>query len=55
MSDAIRIGAEIFHNLKQILKSMSLSTSVGDEGGYAPNLASNDEAIRVVVQAIGKA
>ncbi|MEI8032712.1 MAG: phosphopyruvate hydratase [Chlorobiaceae bacterium] len=54
-SDALRCGAEIFHALKALLKSKGLSTAVGDEGGFAPNLRSNEEAIELVVEAIGKA
>ena len=54
-SEALRMGAEIFHNLKSILKKMALSTSVGDEGGFAPNLSSNQQAIEVILQAIEKA
>jgi enolase len=53
--EALRAGAEIFHNLKSILKSMGLETSVGDEGGFAPNLQSNHEAVDVILQAIEKA
>ncbi|MFC1806908.1 phosphopyruvate hydratase [Candidatus Omnitrophota bacterium] len=53
-SEALRMGAEIFHNLKSILKKMGYSTSVGDEGGFAPNLKSNHEAIDVILQAIEK-
>lgn len=53
--EAIRMGAEVFHNLKKILKSRGMSTSVGDEGGYAPNLGSNEEALQVIVEAIDKA
>ncbi|WP_343153377.1 phosphopyruvate hydratase [Buchnera aphidicola (Mindarus keteleerifoliae)] len=51
---AIQIGAEIFHNLGKILKSHSLSTSVGDEGGYAPNLKSNEDALNIIQKAIRK-
>ncbi len=51
-SEALRMGTEVFHNLKSILKKKGHSTNVGDEGGFAPNLASNDEAIQVVVEAI---
>ncbi len=51
-SEALRMGTEVFHNLKAVLKEMGHSTNVGDEGGFAPNLASNDEAIQVVVKAI---
>ena len=54
-SEALRFGAEIFHNLKNVLKSRGLSTGVGDEGGFAPNLASNEEAIETILQAIDKA
>lgn len=54
-SDAIRMGAEVFHNLKGVLKAKGYSTAVGDEGGFAPNLKSNDEAIEVILEAIGKA
>ena len=54
-SEALRMGAEIFHNLKAVLKSKGHSTNVGDEGGFAPNLGSNEEAIEVVIEAIKKA
>ncbi|MDW8333588.1 MAG: phosphopyruvate hydratase [Bacteroidia bacterium] len=54
-SEALRIGTEIFHKLGQILRSRGLSTNVGDEGGYAPNLASNAAAIELVLEAISKA
>ena len=54
-SEALRMGAEVFHNLKSVLKSKGLSTNVGDEGGFAPNLGSNDEAIICILQAIEKA
>jgi enolase len=54
-ADALRAGAEIFHALRGILKSRGQSTGVGDEGGFAPNLKSNREAIDVVLEAIGKA
>ena len=54
-SDAIRMGAEVFHNLKSVLKKAGHATNVGDEGGFAPNLSSNEEAIKVVLQAIEKA
>lgn len=50
--DAIRIGVEIFHSLKGVLKHKGYSTSVGDEGGFAPNLGSNEEALQVIVEAI---
>ena len=52
---AIQWGAEIFHNLKSVLKNAGYSTNVGDEGGFAPNLRSNEEAIEVILQAIEKA
>ena len=52
IKDAIRMGAEIFHNLKKLLKSDGHNTAVGDEGGFAPNLASTDEAIQYVIKAI---
>ena len=54
-SEALRMGVEVFHNLKSVLKSKGHSTNVGDEGGFAPNLGSNEEAIEVVIEAIGKA
>lgn len=54
-SEGLRMGSEIFHNLKKILKSRGLSTAVGDEGGFAPNLKSNEEAIEVILEAIEKA
>src|SRR4030042_272923 len=54
-SEALRMGVEVFHNLKTVLKSKGHSTNVGDEGGFAPNLSSNEEAIEVVLEAIGKA
>ncbi|MCX7075962.1 MAG: phosphopyruvate hydratase [Methylococcales bacterium] len=50
--EAIRYGAEVFHNLAKVLKSKGLATTVGDEGGFAPNLSSNEEAIEVILQAI---
>ncbi len=53
--EALRMGSEVFHNLKDILKSKKLSTAVGDEGGFAPDLKSNEEAIDVILEAIGKA
>jgi enolase len=53
--EALRTGAEIFHNLKSLLKKRGYSTSVGDEGGYAPNLKSNEEALEVILEAIAKA
>src|SRR5687768_8491625 len=54
-SEALRTGAEIFHNLKGVLKSRGYSTSVGDEGGFAPNLKSNEEAVETILEAIEKA
>ncbi len=54
-SEGLRMGAEVFHNLKDVLKKQGYSTNVGDEGGFAPNLKSNEEAIKVVLQAIEKA
>ncbi|MDP2905809.1 MAG: phosphopyruvate hydratase [Candidatus Omnitrophota bacterium] len=54
-SEALRYAVEVFHNLKAILKSKKLSTSVGDEGGFAPNLQSNQEALELIVEAIAKA
>lgn len=54
-SEALRMGTEVFHHLKSVLKSKNLSTNVGDEGGFAPNISSNKEAIEVVLQAIEKA
>jgi len=54
-SDAVRMGAEIFHSLKAVLKSKGLNTAVGDEGGFAPNLSSNEEAITTIMEAIEKA
>ena len=53
--EALRAGAEIFHNLKSVLKSRGYSTSVGDEGGFAPNLKSNEEAVETILEAIEKA
>ncbi|MBN1282822.1 MAG: phosphopyruvate hydratase [Proteobacteria bacterium] len=50
--ECLRMGAEVFHNLKKVLKGMGLSTSVGDEGGFAPNLKSNQEALDVIMKAI---
>lgn len=54
-SEALRMGTEVFHHLKSVLKSKGLATNVGDEGGFAPNLRSNVEAIEVVLTAIEKA
>ena len=53
-SEALRMGAEIFHNLKSVLKSRGYSTGVGDEGGFAPNLKSNEEAVETILEAISK-
>jgi len=53
--EALRCGAEVFHALKGLLAEQGLSTAVGDEGGFAPNLASNEAALRIIMQAIGKA
>jgi len=53
--EALRCGTEIFHSLKAVLKGKGLNTAVGDEGGFAPNLKSNEEAIEVILQAIEKA
>ncbi len=53
--EALRIGAEIFHTLKKVLSSKGLSTSVGDEGGFAPNLSSNADALAVIKEAVAKA
>jgi enolase len=55
VTDAIRIGAEVFHNLKSVLKKKGYNTAVGDEGGFAPNLKSNEEAVQVILEAIQKA
>lgn len=54
-SEALRAGTEIFHSLKSVLKSRGLSTSVGDEGGFAPDLRSNEEALETILEAIAKA
>lgn len=54
-SHALRMGTEIFHHLKNVLKSKGYSTNVGDEGGFAPNIGSNEEAIEIVLMAIEKA
>jgi enolase len=53
--EALRMGAEIFHSLKKVLSSKGLSTAVGDEGGFAPNLSSNEEALKVIIQAVENA
>jgi len=54
-SDALRAGAEVFHTLKKVLSDKGLSTSVGDEGGFAPNLESNEAAVTILMEAIEKA
>ncbi|HAB35858.1 MAG TPA: phosphopyruvate hydratase [Cryomorphaceae bacterium] len=54
-SESLRMGTEIFHHLKSVLKSKGYSTNVGDEGGFAPNIQSNEEAIEIVLQSIEKA
>lgn len=54
-SDGLRMGTEVFHALKEVLKKKGHSTNVGDEGGFAPNLGSNDEAIEIVIESIEKA
>lgn len=54
-SEALRMGAEVFHSLAKVLKAKGLNTAVGDEGGFAPNLSSNEEAIQVIIEAIDKA
>lgn len=54
-SEALRMGTEVFHNLKKVLQSKGLSTNVGDEGGFAPDLKSNEEAVTVILEAIEKA
>ncbi len=54
-AEALRAGAEIFHHLKKVLAGRGLSTAVGDEGGFAPNLPSNEAALEVIAEAVGKA
>ncbi|TWI55504.1 enolase [Pseudomonas duriflava] len=54
-SDALRMGAEIFHHLKAVLKARGLNTAVGDEGGFAPNLSSNEDALGAIAEAVEKA
>lgn len=54
-SEALRMGAETFHSLKKVLKARGLSTNVGDEGGFAPNLGNNEEVLKTVIEAIEKA
>lgn len=53
--EALRMGAEVFHNLKAVLKGKGLNTAVGDEGGFAPNLSSNEEALKTIIEAIERA
>ena len=53
--EALRMGAEVFHSLKKVLDGRGLSTGVGDEGGFAPDLASNDEAVKAILEAVEKA
>ena len=55
IKETIRVGAEVFHNLKKVLNSKGLSTGVGDEGGFAPNLESNTEGFELIIEAIKKA
>jgi len=55
IKERIRVGAEVFHNLKQVLKEKGYNTNVGDEGGFAPDLKSNEEGFRVIIEAIEKA
>ena len=55
MAEAIRYGAEVFHSLKQVLGDQGLNTAVGDEGGFAPDLPSNEAAIGIILQAVEKA
>jgi enolase len=54
-SEALQMGAEIFHTLKKVLHSKGLNTAVGDEGGFAPSLTSNEEAIQIILEAVEKA
>jgi enolase len=54
-AEALRIGAEIFHQLKTVLKARGLNTAVGDEGGFAPNLGSNEDALSAIAEAVGQA
>src|SRR5690606_18823052 len=53
-SDSLRMGAEIFHSLKKVLNGKGYNTAVGDEGGFAPSLSSNEEALDVIMEAIEK-
>jgi len=55
IAEAVRYGAEVFHNLKSVLSKRGMNTAVGDEGGFAPDLSSNEEAIEVILEAIDKA
>ena len=55
LKERVRIGAEVFHNLKSILKENNMVTAVGDEGGFAPNISSNEEALKYIIKAIEKA
>ena len=55
LTEAVRYGAEVFHSLKSVLKTKGMNTAVGDEGGFAPDLKSNEEAIEVILEAINKA
>ncbi len=55
LAEAVRMGAEVFHHLKKVLTNKGLNTAVGDEGGFAPDLASNEEAIRVILKAVENA
>ncbi len=55
IAEAVRYGAEVFHSLKSVLSGKGMMTTVGDEGGFAPNLSSNEEAVEVILEAIGKA
>ncbi|MBF0382743.1 MAG: phosphopyruvate hydratase [Magnetococcales bacterium] len=52
IAEAVRMGAEVFHHLKKVLQKKGLNTAVGDEGGFAPNLASNEEALKVILEAV---
>jgi enolase len=52
LAEAVRMGAEVFHHLKKVLQKKGLNTSVGDEGGFAPNLASNEDALKVILEAV---
>ena len=53
--EALRMGCEVFHSLKGVLKEMHMNTAVGDEGGFAPNLSGNEEGLKVIMAAIEKA